>query len=113
MAIKPVIEYAEFDRCDFRVGRVIQAVAPEWSQKLLQLVVDFGPKIGERTILSGVKQWYDPAEFIGNSYVFVINLAERKMGEAVSQGMMIMADGPDRPTVIPVPAMIAPGTVVR
>lgn len=111
MAIKPVIEYADFERCDFRVGKVIQAVAPEWSQKLLQFVVDFGPEVGERTILSGVKQWYEPTEFIGHSYVFLVNVAERKMGEAVSQGMMIMA-GADRPILIPAPAEIAPGTVV-
>lgn len=111
--MKPTIQYADFDKLDFRVGKITAAAAPEWSQKLLQFVVDFGPELGERTILSGIKEWYKPEAFVGKHYVFVVNLAERKMGEGVSQGMMIMADGPKKPQPFNVPKKILPGTVVR
>lgn len=111
--MKPTIEYADFDKLDLRVGKIITADAPEWSRKLLQFTVEFGPELGQRTILSGIRQWYEPAEFIGKSYVFVVNLAERKMGEGVSQGMMIMADGADQPQPFAVPDLLEPGTVVR
>lgn len=111
--MKPTIEYADFDKLDLRVGKIITADAPEWSRKLLQFTVEFGPELGQRTILSGIRQWYEPAEFIGKSYVFVVNLAERKMGEGVSQGMMIMADGVDQPQPFAVPDSLEPGTVVR
>lgn len=111
--MKPTIQYPDFDKLDLRVGKVTAAVAPEWSQKLLQLTVNFGPEIGERTIMSGVKEWYTPEEFIGNSYVFVVNLAERKMGEGVSQGMMLMGDENGKAVPLPAPANIIPGTIVR
>lgn len=111
--MKDTITYDQFSAVDLRVGKVTAAQAPEWSEKLLQFTVDFGPEIGEKTILSGVKQWYTPEEFVGNNYPFVVNLAERKMGPGVSQGMMIMADAEAKPTVFILPADIQPGTVIR
>jgi methionyl-tRNA synthetase len=111
--MKPTIEYGNFEKLDLRIGKILTAEAPEWSRKLLQFTVDFGSEIGQKTILSGIRQWYEPDAFIGKSYVFVVNLAERKMGEGVSQGMMIMADGTEQPQPFAVPDGIEPGTIVR
>lgn len=115
--MKATIEYADFDKLDLRVGKITAAEAPEWSKKLLQFTVDFGTEIGTKTILSGIRSWYTPEEFIGKNFPFVINLAERKMGEGVSQGMMIMADGmvngEEHPIVFPLPDTAEPGTVIR
>lgn len=111
--MKPTIVYPDFEKLELRVGKIISAAAPEWSEKLLEFTVDFGTEIGEKTICSGIKAWYEPEALLGQSFVFVVNLAERKMGESVSQGMMIMADADDKPVLIPVPADVVPGTVVR
>ncbi len=111
--MKPTIEYSDFEKLELRVGKITEASAPEWSNKLLQFTVDFGGEIGTKTILSGVKQWYSPEAFLGKNFPFVINLAERKMGEGVSQGMMIMADTKDQPTLFPLALEIAPGTIIR
>jgi methionine--tRNA ligase beta chain len=115
--MKPVIEFTDFDKLELRVGVITAAGAPEWSRKLLEFTVDFGPEIGMRTILSGIRQWYSPEEFVGKRFPFIVNLAERKMGEGVSQGMMMMADtfkdGQPHPTVTPFPDHIEPGTVIR
>lgn len=111
--MKPIIEYSDFEKLDIRVGKVIKAEAPDWSKKLLQLTVDFGEKIGEKNILAGVKEWYPPEGFVNNSYMFIVNLAERKMGESVSQGMMIMADGEGQPVPFVLKPEVAAGTVIR
>lgn len=111
--MKAVIEYPDFDKLDLRVGKVVAAAAPEWSRKLIELTVDFGDEIGNRTILSGVRQWYQPEDFIDNQYIFVVNLAERKMGEGVSQGMMLMGDTEDKPVPFEISAPVEAGTVVR
>ncbi|NCN45343.1 MAG: hypothetical protein COU63_01315 [Candidatus Pacebacteria bacterium CG10_big_fil_rev_8_21_14_0_10_36_11] len=111
--MKPTIEYSDFEKLDIRIGKIIAAAAPEWSQKLLEFRVDFGAEIGEKTILSGIKQWYQPEDFIGNSYMFIVNMAERKMGDSISQGMMIMADGDDQPVPFSLKPEVAAGTVVR
>lgn len=115
--MKATVEYADFDKLDLRVGKVVAAEAPSWSRKLIQFTVDFGEEIGTKTILSGIQAWYSPEEFVGKAFPFIVNLAERKMGEGVSQGMMIMADGKvdgeDHPIVFPLPESITPGTVIR
>jgi methionine--tRNA ligase beta chain len=111
--MKPVIEYADFDKLDLRVGKVVAATAPEWSNKLLQFTVDFGPEIGERTILSGISKWFQPEFFVGKYFCFVVNLAERKMGEGVSQGMMLMADEADAPIPFAIQADVKPGLIIR
>ncbi len=110
--MKPTIEYGDFDKLELRIGQVVAAIAPEWSRKLLQFTVDFGIEIGERTILSGVRQWYAPEDFLQKKFLFVVNLAERKMGEGVSQGMMMMADG-EKPIILPVDQNIPNGTIIR
>lgn len=111
--MKPTIEYSDFEKLDIRVGKIVEAAAPEWSKKLLQFTVDFGTEIGTKTIFSGIKEWYKPEDFVGNSYMFIVNMAERKMGEGVSQGMMIMADGDDLPVPFALKPEVAAGTVVR
>ncbi len=111
--MKPTITYEDFEKLDIRVGRVIEASIPDWSNKLIELKVDFGQEIGEKTILSGIKKWYSPEDLQGKNFPFIINLAERKMGPGVSQGMMIMADDEEKPVVFSLPDDVAPGVMVR
>lgn len=111
--MKPTITYAEFDQLELRVGKVLTATAPDWSHKLMELTVDFGPEIGQRTILSGIRAWYEPAELIGQIFPFLINLAERKMGEGVSQGMMLMADQGETAVILPLSDQLQPGAIIR
>jgi len=108
--IKAILEYVDFAKLDIRVGQIIQASAPEWSRKLLEFTVDFGPEVGKRTIFSGVKTWYAPEDFLQKKAFFVINLAERKMGEGISQGMMLMADETEQPIACFAPDSVALGT---
>ncbi len=112
--MKPTITYPDFEKIEFRVGKVIAAEVPEWSEKLIQETVDFGPGIGQKTIFSGIKAWYKPKDLIEKKFVFIVNLAERKMGPSVSQGMMVMAvNSNDEPILIPVNNKILEGTEVR
>lgn len=98
--MKEIIEYGDFEKLDLRIGQVIEATVPDWSRKLIELRVSFGEKLGERTIFGGVRKWYSPEDFINKKFIFIVNLAERKMGEGVSQGMMLMADENDKPRPI-------------
>ncbi len=110
--MKDIISYEQFDQIDLRVGKVVAASNPEWSNKLIELHVDFGAEIGEKTIFTGIRQWHNPEEMQGKSYVFVVNMAPRKMGEHYSEGMLIMADT-EGPTMVEVPDSVPAGTTVR
>jgi tRNA-binding EMAP/Myf-like protein len=53
------------------------------------------------------------ADLIGNKYVFIINLPERKLGEGVSQGMMLAAGGESIHLPLRVDDAIAEGSQIR
>lgn len=110
--MKAIITIDDFSKIEFRVGKVVEAVIPEWSEKLIQETVDFGPEIGIKTIFSGIRKWYQPADLIGKKFVFVVNLAEKKMGEDVSQGMMLAANVNDEAMLIPVNDKVPEGAEV-
>ena len=110
---KPTINYEDFAALDLRVGEVISASVPDWSDKLMEFGVNFGEELGERTILAGVKQHYQPEDFLHHRFIFVVNLAERQMGKSVSQGMMLMAIGPqDEPIKLELPAQAPVGAEI-
>ncbi len=116
---KPAITYDDFAKLDFRVGTIVEATAPDWSKKLLRFVVDFGADIGKRTIFSGIKAFVTPEDVINKQYMFLVNLAPKKMGDEESQGMMVMADvvspdgTDDKVSLIPLQTPVENGTVVR
>ncbi len=132
--MKEEVSFEEFVKLDLRVGKVVEASEPEWSRRLLKLVVDFGGSStdstsslpvgsgqgwGRRTIFAGVKGMYKPEWFVGRKGVFVVNLASKKMGGEESQGMMLMSVEMDdegvETMVVPlaVDEKVPVGTVVR
>lgn len=94
------IQFTDFLKVEMRVGIVTEVKIPDWSAKLLEFKVNFGEEIGEKTIFSGVKKWYSETDFLNKKFPFVVNLVERKMGPAISQGMMMMVDSQDKPILI-------------
>lgn len=116
--MKPTIEYADFDKADLRIGRILECLLPEWSEKLVELKVDFGPEIGQKTIFSGVRKHFAPEQLAGKKCVFAANLAERKMGQGVSQGMMLvavetLAEGGEKLALTAVSDEIKEGSILR
>ena len=111
--MKDEISIEDFVKLDLRVGEVVKAEEPVWSNKLVRLTVDLGEEIGERIILAGIKGEYEMDDLVGVRGVFVVNLAPKRMGEEESQGMMLMSDTDEKPVPIDVGVGVAKGTVVR
>jgi methionyl-tRNA synthetase len=88
--LKPVIQYDDFAKLDFRVGTIMSAEKVEKADKLLKLEVDLG--FEKRTIVSGIAQHFTPDAIIGKQVVVVANLAPRKMRGIESNGMILMAE---------------------
>ena len=74
---------------------------------LLKFTLDDG--FGERTILSGIAEYYEPDELIGKNIAFVANLAPRKMMGIESQGMILSAEYDGKLRVVIVNDEILPG----
>jgi methionyl-tRNA synthetase len=112
--MKPLIEFADFEKLDLRVGKILVCSIPSWSPKLLEMDVDFGAELGQKKIFAGVQKRFKPEDLTGKCCAFAVNLAERKMGEGVSQGMMLVAVAPDdAASPLWVADNVAPGSAVR
>ncbi|HEY6122599.1 MAG TPA: hypothetical protein VIV66_21770 [Pyrinomonadaceae bacterium] len=94
-AIKPLIDIADLNKVDVRVGTVLKVEDLIGSDNLVKLTVSFGDH--ERLILAGIKkERSDPKEIEGKQALFVVNLAPKKMLGQVSEGMLFdigYADG--------------------
>jgi methionyl-tRNA synthetase len=108
--MKPVISFDDFAKIDLRVGKVIACEEKEGSEKLLRLTVDFGEET--RIILSGIKQWYTPEDLLGKQFIFVYNLAPRKIMDEESQGMILAAEG-EKPLPLIPSEETTPGATIR
>ena len=71
--IKPLVEMADVEKLDIRVGTILAVDEVAGSDKLLKLTVSFGDH--QRTILAGMKQEREnPKEIEGKQTLFVVNL---------------------------------------
>jgi methionyl-tRNA synthetase len=108
---KPEIQYDDFMKLDLRAAKIITAEEIEGADKLLKLTLDVG-ELGERTVASGIKEWYSPEELVGKTVVYLANLAPRKLRGVVSQGMIIAAGAKTAVLLLP-ESDIEPGTLVH
>jgi methionyl-tRNA synthetase (EC 6.1.1.10) len=88
----------DFARIKMRVGKVLEAEKVEKSDKLLKLKVSLGDE--ERTIVSGIAQYYDPQELIGKNVIILANLKPRKIFGIESHGMLLAAKDGERLTIL-------------
>ena len=96
------------------MGLVKEAIRKEGSEKLIRLTVDFGDE-GTRTIFTALYPLFQPEEFVNKQYIFVFNLAPRKMMDEESQGMIMAAEGPEGTRPVPlIPSVdTKPGSPIR
>ncbi len=87
---KPDITFDDFSRMDIRVGTIVAAEKVAKTKKLLKLTIDTG--IDQRTVVSGIAEYYEPEKIIGRQVSILVNLAPRTLKGIESQGMILMAE---------------------
>ena len=84
------VDFETFSKSDFRAVKVKDCVAVPKSKKLLQFTLDDGTGT-DRTILSGIHEYYEPEELVGKTLLAITNLPPRAMMGIDSCGMLISA----------------------
>ena len=84
------VTFAEFEKFDFRIGKILEATAVPESKKLLQIQVDFGSE--KRQCIAGIQKYYKPEELVGKKCVFLLNLQRRMIAGLESQCMLLAAE---------------------
>ena len=114
-AIADEIGLADFSKVDLRIAKIINAETVDGSSKLLRLTLDVG-EAAYRTVFSGIRSAYAPADLIGQLTVVVANLAPRKMKFGLSQGMVLAAsratNSATNPATNPADTHLQPGIFV-
>ena len=84
------VDFDTFCRSDFRAVKIKACEPVKKSDKLLKFTLDDGSGT-DRTIVSGIRHYYQPEQLIGKTAVAVLNLPPRKMMGIPSCGMLISA----------------------
>lgn len=91
--LKEICTYDDFQKMDIRVGTIIEAEKVAKTKKLLKLRIDTG--IDQRTVVSGIAEYYSPEQVIGQQVCMLVNLEPRELKGIMSQGMILMAEDAD------------------
>jgi tRNA-binding protein len=81
-----VISFADFEKVDVRVGRIVRAEPfPEARKPAYKLTIDFGADIGVKRSSAQLTQRYRREELEGRLVLGVVNLGARRIGPFVSE----------------------------
>jgi methionine--tRNA ligase beta chain len=84
------ITYADFEKLDLRVGKILEVSPVENSKKLLKIIVDFGNE--KRQAVAGLQKYYTPEQLVGKKCVFLLNLQRRMLAGLESQCMVLASE---------------------
>jgi tRNA-binding protein len=103
----------DFFRVTLKVGKIVEAEAMRGMKKVLRVIVDLGTE--KREIAIGVATYYKPEELVGKTVIVCTNLQRRKIGEMISNGMILAADGHEgKPVLLTVdPLKVRNGAAVH
>src|ERR671922_207238 len=87
------ITFEDFSKMHLKIGKIINAENIPGMKKVLKVIVDIG--IDRRNIIVGAASFYRPEELIGKVVVICTNMEPRKIGNIISNGMLLAADGTD------------------
>jgi len=95
-----VIEWADFEKVDMRVGRIVGVEEfPEARKPAWKLRIDFGPEIGEKRSSAQITN-YAREQLEGRLVVGVVNFPPRQIGPVRSEVLVLGAVADDHPVLL-------------
>ena len=101
----------DFMKIELRVALVTACEKVEKSKKLLKLSVDLGYE--QRTVVSGIADYYKPEELVGKKVCLVANLKPAKLCGIESQGMILCSDDGEKVSLVAPDANAKVGARIR
>ena len=101
---RATVTFADFDKIDIRVGRIVQAdTFPEAKKPAYKLLIDFGPQIGTRRSSAQLTRHYRAEELVGRQVMAVVNFPPRQIGPFMSEVLTLGVPDEDGTVVLLVP----------
>lgn len=109
---KENITFDQFGAMDIRTGTVLEAERVAKTKKLLKLTIDTG--IDQRTVVSGIAEYYTPEEMVGKQVCILVNLEPKPLKGIESKGMILCAQDADGKLVLVSPVdLVKNGSEVK
>ncbi len=103
------LSYAEFERVDIRVGRIIDVQDfPEARKPAYRLRIDFGPDLGIRKSSAQVTKHYVKGDLVNRLVVAVVNFPPRQIGPFMSEVLTLGVPDADGAVVLLTPERDVP-----
>ncbi|MGB9708133.1 MAG: methionine--tRNA ligase [Candidatus Pacearchaeota archaeon] len=94
------IPFNEWAKLDLRVGKIVGVKPHPNADKLVLLEIDLGKELGKRTLVAGIKQYYNEKELKGKQIIVFTNLEPKEVRGVKSGGMILAAVNNDKSKVI-------------
>jgi tRNA-binding protein len=99
-----MITFADFERVDVRVGRIVRAEAfPEARKPAYKLTIDFGPAIGTKRSSAQLTRHYEMSALEGRLVLAVVNFPPRQIGPFMSEVLTLGVPDDEGAVVLVVP----------
>ena len=105
------VTFKDFEKLDFRIGKITKAEKIPGMKKILKVEVDLGGKIAQA--IAGGAEYYEPESFIGRQVVVLTNMESKTIAGVKSEVMLLAADLQGKPVWLTVDEAVPPGTHVR
>lgn len=111
MAEQNMIPFAEWQKLDLRVAKIIDVKQHPNADKLYLLDIDLGKE--KRQLVAGLKQYYKPEELKGKLCIVFTNLEPATIRGIKSGGMILAADSGDKVIILTPEKDIKIGSKIR
>jgi methionyl-tRNA synthetase len=91
--LKQEITFDDFTRMDLRSGTILEAEKVAKTKKLIKMRIDLG--FEQRTIVSGIAEYFEPGTLPGKKVTVLANLAPRTIKGIESKGMILLSENAD------------------
>jgi tRNA-binding protein len=110
MTVPPApLSYAEFERVDIRVGRIVEVLDfPEARKPAYKLRIDFGPEIGVKKSSAQATKYYSKTDLLNRHVVAVVNFPPKQIGPYMSEVLTLGVPDGDGAVVLLMPEREVP-----
>ncbi|MBM7558949.1 methionine--tRNA ligase [Marinitoga litoralis] len=106
-----LIDINYFKNVDLRVAKILEAEKVKKSKKLVKLQLDLG-ELGQRQIVAGIANYYEPENLVGKKIIVVANLKPAKLMGIESNGMLLAAKINNKLVLLTTDGDIEPGAKI-
>ena len=104
-----MITYADFDKVDIRVGRVVQVDDfPEARKPAYKLLIDFGGEVGVKKSSAQATALYTKEALVGRLILAVVNFPPKQIGPMMSEVLTLGVPDGNGNVILVVPERDAP-----